>query len=114
MAIRRLDQSWQYDFTLEGHGRRRKAGFRTKVEAREAEQGAREDLIAGHKRVRFADAYEQYMSATTMKDRSRKMDNAIRSRMPKLGLTRERECDGALFDQCPPPPPTETRPCFSL
>jgi integrase len=71
MAVRKLANSWQYDFTLQGYGRRRKAGFRTKAEAREAEQRAREDLIAGHKRVRFADAYEQYMLATTMKDRSR-------------------------------------------
>ena len=38
MAIRNLNKSWQYDFTLEGHGRRRKAGFRTKAEAREAER----------------------------------------------------------------------------
>jgi integrase len=71
MAVRKLANSWQYDFTLQGYGRRRKAGFRTKAEAREAEQRAREDLIAGHKRVLFSDAYEQYMSATTMKDRSR-------------------------------------------
>ncbi len=71
MAVRKLANSWQYDFTLQGYGRRRKAGFRTKAEAREAEQRAREDLIAGHRRVRFADAYEQYMSATAMKDRSR-------------------------------------------
>ena len=71
MAVRKRANSWQYDFTLQGYGRRRKAGFRTKAQAREAEQGAREDLIAGHKRVRFADAYEQYMSATTMKDRGR-------------------------------------------
>ena len=71
MAVRKLANSWQYDFTLQGYGRQRKAGYRTKAEAREAERRAREDLIAGHRRVRFADAYEQYMLATTMKDRSR-------------------------------------------
>ena len=71
MAVRKLANSWQFDFTLQGYGRQRKAGARTKAEAREAEEGARKDLIAGHKRVRFADAYALYMSATTMKDRSR-------------------------------------------
>ncbi|MGB5695664.1 MAG: hypothetical protein WBM46_08440 [Polyangiales bacterium] len=52
MAVRKLANSWQYDLTVQGYGRRRKAGFKTKAEAREAEQRAREDLIAGHKRVR--------------------------------------------------------------
>jgi hypothetical protein len=71
MAVRKLAKSWQYDFTLEGHGRQRKGGFRTKAEAREAEKQKREDLISGRKRLLFADAYEMYMTATTMKDRSR-------------------------------------------
>jgi integrase len=71
MAVRKLAKSWQYDFTLEGHGRQRKGGFRTKAEAREAEKQKREDLISGRKRILFADAYEMYMTATTMKDRSR-------------------------------------------
>jgi hypothetical protein len=56
MAIRRLDKSRQYDFTLQGHGRQRKAGYRTKVEAREAQQRRREDLISGRKRYLLADA----------------------------------------------------------
>jgi integrase len=71
MAVRKLARSWQYDFTLEGHGRQRRAGFRTKAEALEAQRQRREDLISGRKRILLADAYELYMSATTMKDRSR-------------------------------------------
>ncbi|MGB5545117.1 MAG: tyrosine-type recombinase/integrase [Polyangiales bacterium] len=71
MTVRKLARSWQYDFTLEGHGRQRKAGFKTKAEACEAEKQKREDLISGRKRVSLADAYDMYMTATTMKDRSR-------------------------------------------
>lgn len=67
MAVRKLARSWQFDFTLQGHGRQRKAGFRTKAEALEAEQQLRSDLIAGRKRFSFADAYKMYMSATHMK-----------------------------------------------
>jgi hypothetical protein len=38
MTVRKLARSWQYDFTLDGHGRQRKAGFKTKAEACEAEK----------------------------------------------------------------------------
>ena len=71
MAVRKLARSWQFDFTLEGHGRHRKGGFRTKAEALEAERQRRADLIAGRKRFSFAEAYEMYMSATHMKALSR-------------------------------------------
>ena len=71
MAVRKRANSWQYDFKLQGYRRQRRAGFKTRAEAHEAERRAREDLISGHKRIQFADAYEQYLSATTMKDRSR-------------------------------------------
>ncbi|MGB7476973.1 MAG: hypothetical protein WBM26_12225, partial [Polyangiales bacterium] len=54
-----------------GHGRRRKAGFRTKAEAREAERRKREELISGQKRFLMTDAYTKYVSATTMKAGSR-------------------------------------------
>ena len=76
MATRRLENSWQYDFTLEGYGRQRKAGFRTKAEAREAERRKREELISGQRRFLMADAYRRYLSATTMKPGSR--DNCQR------------------------------------
>ena len=71
MAVRKLARSWQFDFTLEGHGRHRKGGFRTKAEALEAERQRRSDLIAGRKRFSFAEAYAMYMSATHMKALSR-------------------------------------------
>lgn len=63
MAVRKLANSWQFDFTPQGYGRQRKAGFKTKAEAREAERQRRTDLISGRKRILFADAYTQYMSA---------------------------------------------------
>jgi len=71
MAVGTLANSWQYDFQIKGYGRQRQAGLRTKVEALEAERRARSDLISGRRRLRLAEAYEQYASATTMKDRSR-------------------------------------------
>ena len=67
MAVRKLARSWQFDFTLPGYERQRKAGFRTKAEALEAERQLRSDLIAGRKRFSFAEAYGMYMSATHMK-----------------------------------------------
>lgn len=67
MTVRRRDRSWLYDFTLEGHGRHRHAGFRTKAEACAAERQKREDLLMGCKRFLLSDAYEMYMSATTMR-----------------------------------------------
>ena len=60
MAVRKRANSWQYDFKLQGYRRQRKAGFKTRAEARE-------DLISGRKCILFADAYEHYLSATTMK-----------------------------------------------
>lgn len=67
MALRKLANSWQFDFTLPGYDRQRQAGFKTKAEAHEAERQRRTDLISGRKRILFADAYAQYMSATRMK-----------------------------------------------
>jgi len=56
-----------YDFTLDGHGRHRHAGFRTRAEACAAERQKREELLMGRKRFLLSDAYEMYMSATTMR-----------------------------------------------
>ncbi|MGB3049608.1 MAG: hypothetical protein WBB42_01330 [Polyangiales bacterium] len=67
MTVRHRDKSWTYDFTLEGHGRHRHAGFRTKAEACAAERQKREELLMGRKRTLLSDAYEMYMSATTMR-----------------------------------------------
>jgi integrase len=71
MAVRKLPNSWQFDFKLPGHPRQRRGGYRTKAEATAAERQAREDLLLGRKRMTFAEAYEHYMVGTTMKDRSR-------------------------------------------
>ena len=70
MAVRKLPQSWAYDFSIAGFGRQRKAGFKTKAEAREAERRAREDLISGRRRTLLTEAYGQYMSATRLKART--------------------------------------------
>ena len=43
MAVRKRANSWQYDFKLQGYGRQRRAGFKTRAEAHEAERRARED-----------------------------------------------------------------------
>lgn len=99
MVVRKLPNSWQYDFSIQGYGRQRKAGFRTKLEALEAERRAREDLITGRKRRRFAEAYEQYMSATSMKDRSRDYCRAQwRQIEPVLGHLFVEEVDTAALD----------------
>ncbi|MCC6806972.1 MAG: tyrosine-type recombinase/integrase [Deltaproteobacteria bacterium] len=71
MATRKLPDSWAYDFTLPGFGRQRQGGFKTKNEAALAERNEREKLLSGAKLILFADAYEMYMTATKMKDRSR-------------------------------------------
>ncbi len=47
------------------------AGFRTKAEAIAAERRAREEVINGHRRIRFIDAYQEYLKATRLQDRTR-------------------------------------------
>ena len=99
MAVRKRANSWQYDFKLQGYGRQRRAGFKTRAEAHEAERRAREDLISGRKRIQFADAYEQYMSATTMKDRSRdSYGNLWPQIKPVLGHLFIEEVDTSAMD----------------
>jgi len=99
MAIRRLSNSWQYDFTLQGHGRQRKAGYRTKVEAREAQQRKREDLISGRKRYLLADACAMYMSATTMKVGSRDYyERCWDDLQPHIGHLHIEEVDTSAID----------------
>ncbi len=71
MAVRKLSQSWQYDFTISGFGRQRQGGFLTRAEANAAEKRAREDLISGARKVIFRDGYFQYLAAMRMKDRAR-------------------------------------------
>jgi integrase len=99
MAVRKLANSWQYDFQIKGYGRQRKAGFRTKVEALEAERRARGDLISGRRRVRFAEVYQLYVSATTMKDRSQDFYSHLWPQIePTLGHLFVEEVDTAAMD----------------
>ena len=100
MAVRKLANSWQFDFTLQGYGRQRMAGFKTKTEAREAERQRRSDLISGRKRILFADAYAQYMSATTMKALSRDhWERCWPDIKPVLGHRFIEEVDTSALDQ---------------
>jgi integrase len=86
MAVRKLLQSWQYDFTVPGFPRQRQGGYQTRAEALAAEKRAREDLISGARKLLFADGYAQYMAATRMKDRARDAYEHVWKRIgPKLG-----------------------------
>lgn len=72
MTVRRLEKSWQYDFKAPGSNKRhRQAGFRTKAEALAAEKRAREEVISGHRRILFADAYQAFLDASDIQDRTR-------------------------------------------
>ncbi|MEM9195299.1 MAG: tyrosine-type recombinase/integrase [Myxococcota bacterium] len=100
MATRKLKHSWQYDFTIPGYGRRRRAGFHTKAEAREAERQARDDLLHGRKRVLFAEAYALYLSATRMKALSRDhWDRCWPNIEPVLGHLYIEEVDTLAMDR---------------
>lgn len=71
MAVRKLKKSWQYDFKISGHPRQRKGGFRTKTEAEMAERRRREQLFTGAQKVLCAEAFDLYMAAERLKDRTR-------------------------------------------
>ena len=71
MTVRNNGHSWGYDFQIQGYGRHRKTTFRTRAEAVAAERRKRAEVLAGHRRVMFADAYQMYLDASTIKDRSR-------------------------------------------
>src|SRR5260370_11856501 len=70
MAVRKLLQSWQYDFTISGYGRQRQGGFLTRAEAVVGEKRAREDLLSCARKILFPEAYAQYMASTRIKDRA--------------------------------------------
>src|ERR1700722_8179120 len=99
MAVRRLLQSWQYDFTISGFGRQRQGGFLTRAEALLAEKRAREDLISGARKLLFRDGYAQYMAATRMKDRARDAYEHVWKRIgPKLGHLYVEQVDTSALD----------------
>ncbi len=99
MAVRKLPKSWAYDFTIEGFGRERQGGFRTRTEALIAEKRAREDLLSGAKRVVFRDGYAEYMAATRMKDRARDSCEHLWKRVePELGSLYVEQVDTSALD----------------
>ena len=99
MAVRKLKKSWQFDFTLQGFGRQRRAGYRTKAEALEAERQRRKDLVMGRKRIQMKDAYTMYMSATAMKARSRDhYEHCWRTIEPVIGHFYIEEVTTSLID----------------
>ena len=99
MAVRKLAQSWQYDFTISGFGRQRQGGFLTRAEAVLAEKRAREDLISGARKLLFRDGYAQYMAATRMKDRARDAYEHVWKRIePKLGELYVEQVDTSALD----------------
>ncbi len=99
MAIRKLAKSWQYDFKLSGHPRQRKGGYRTKAEAAAAENVARAKLISGAEQLEFGKAFELYLAATPMKDRSRDAVEHLWKRIePELGHLYIEEVDTSALD----------------
>jgi len=99
MAVRKLPNSWQYDFTIPGFGRQRQGGFTTKAEAALAEKRAREDLLSGARRLVFRDGHAEYMAATRMKDRSRDASEHLWKRIePELGHLYVEDVDTSALD----------------
>lgn len=99
MAVRKLPNSWAYDFTISGFGRQRLGGFRTRTEAQLAEKRAREDLLSGAKRILFGEAYAEYMAATRMKDRARDACERLWKRIePELGALYVEQVDTSALD----------------
>jgi len=100
MTQRKQNGSWLYDFTLTGHGRQRKSGFLSRAEAAAAEKQARIDLLEGRKRTTLDGAFNAYLSATPMKDRSR--ESALRhwrDVSPILGTTFIEDVDTVAVDR---------------
>jgi integrase len=99
MAVRKLHQSWQYDFTLSGFGRQRQGGYGTRAEALLAEKRAREDLLSGARKILFREGYAQYMAATRMKDRARDAYEHVWKRIePELGPLYIEGVDTSVLD----------------
>jgi integrase len=99
MAVRKLAQSWQYDFTLPSFARQRQGGYATKAEALLAEKSAREALLSGTRKLSFREGYTQYMEATRMKDRGRDAYEHLWKRIePELGHLFIEEVDTSALD----------------
>jgi len=99
MAVRKLLQSWQYDFTISGYGRQRQGGFLTRAEAVLAEKRAREDLLSGARKLLFREGYALYMQSTRMKDRARDAYEHVWKRIePELGKLYVEQVDTSALD----------------
>jgi len=99
MSVRKLAQSWQYDFTVPGYGRHRKGGYLTKAEALAAEKAKRTALVTGAGLLTFAETYRRYMEATEMKDRARDSYEHLWKRIePELGHCFVEEVDTSALD----------------
>ena len=69
--VRKLKDSWLYDFKLPGRDRERKGGYRTRQAALCAGQALLVKLENGTNEILFSDAYRAYMAAAQLKDRAR-------------------------------------------
>ena len=85
VAVRKVKKSWQYDFRVPGDPNRyRRTGFRTKAEALAAEKRDREKITSGHRRVTFAEAYDEYNKATALKERTKDTNETLWSRIEEV------------------------------
>jgi integrase len=71
VRVRKLKDSWAYDFTFPGRARERKGGYRTKMAALCAGQTRLAQLENGTQGILLSDAYRAYMAASQLKDRAR-------------------------------------------
>jgi integrase len=109
--IRKLDKSWQYDFKLPDKKRVRKGGYRTRQAALAAGQKHLLKAESGIDEIPFAEAYEAYMAATKMKDRSRDSNTHHWARIgPLLGHYLIEEVDTSALDVFKQKLPTHWKP----
>ncbi len=102
MTARKLmGKSWFYDFSLEGHPRQRKAGFRTKAAAQAAEKEKKEDLLQGRRRLLFANVFQLYIeSRSMMKDRAKDSFGYLWKRIePEIGHLFVEQVQTVVMDQ---------------
>ncbi|MCK9463248.1 MAG: tyrosine-type recombinase/integrase [Proteobacteria bacterium] len=69
--VRKLAESWQYDFKPPGEPRERKGGFRTKQAALCAGQKRLAEVELGARKITFEQAFRDYLAATQMKNRAK-------------------------------------------
>ena len=97
--VRRLAKSWQYDFKLRGYPRQRKGGFRTKHDALSVGRSRLDQLVRGAGQMTLDEAFRAYLTATTMKDRSRDYAEQKWERIePVLGHMLIEEVDTMALD----------------